>query len=207
MTPEIVETLITIIAVSGVSGVGTLFNNKKITKLEQGQRSISAEVASFRTTYEANQTILKNLAFSCDANKKINQIVIESTHYLDPHHDLHVAALIAINGEAAKDSIKWAIENSLSNISFNDYLIQYEALSVVLRDQMSKLEPDYVETIRMNMAFKGKKMLSKIRDIIEDEVPNSKVIRFCTAVESIFQEITTEIIRSRIKFNSQIKNN
>ena len=202
MDPGILDTILTIVTVSGVSGIGNLYHNKKIKLVENNQKLISDEIKTFRTEYNKNEQILRNIAFSNDIAKKINHLVIDTTHYLADTDDLAVATLITMNGDAAKRCIDWAVETGLENVNYCDFLNKYESLSFTLREQLEHLEPDYVMMIRKDLAFKGKKYLQRVRDIIEDKIPNSRVLRFVTATELSIQEIFREIVKSRIEFKS-----
>lgn len=146
--------------------------------------------------------ILRNIAFSHDIAKKINHLVIDTTHYLADNDDLSVSTLITMNGDAAKRCIDWAVETGLENVTYYDFQNKYESLSFTLREQLEHLEPDYVDMIRKDLAFKGKKYLQRVREIIEDKIPNSRVLRFVTATELSIQEIFREIVKTRIEYKS-----
>lgn len=207
MTSEILDTVLTIIAVSGVSGLGTLFNNKKINKLQALYESLRSNISEFREEYAKNEKMMLNVAFSQDTHKKINHLIQDAVAFLSDNEDTAVAALIARNGEMAKECMDWAVLTNLDGITTRDCIVKYETHSISLRDNLEILEPDFADIIRPTLAFKGKKYIYSISEIVEDKIPNSRVMRFVTATERSLQEIITYIIKERVKYklNKEVK--
>lgn len=199
---EIVDTIISIITIGGFLGWEVKSNGKKFKLIEKSHRELKEEINIFRQDYARNEHILLNVKFAHEANNKINYMVRDANKILKDEKDLNVSALISRNGDMAKECIYWAVETNLDNITSHDFIVHYESCSTTLRDILFSLEPEFAEKIRLSLAFKGKRYIEDVREIIEDTIPNNRVIRFTTATQHNFERIISYLINERIGYNA-----
>lgn len=206
MTAGVVETTITLIGIISSIGGAVAILNKRISKLETGQSIISTDIKNFKTQLEKSEEIIKNVAISFDTNKKINHLISDSIKYLHDKEDVTVAALLQVNGESAKECIQWAIQTNLEGVEFQDFVVKYESLSMKLRDYLEEMHPKFVEVIKPRLTLLGRTYLNRVKVIIEDKTPNSRVHRFITATELSMQEIIVLLVKQWNLFK-KINNN
>ena len=123
--------------------------------------------------------------------------------YLHDKEDVAVAALLQINGDAAKDCIQWAIQTNLEGVEYQDFVVKYESLSIKLRDYLEAVDPHFMDLVKMKLAIIGKTYLKRAQVIIEDRTPNSRVHRFITATELSMQEIIVLIVKQWNSFKNK----
>jgi hypothetical protein len=193
VTPQTLETLGTIFSIAAISGSGVLYQLKEL-------KGIKSDLAELKMEHKEAKDILRNVAFSHDAFRRISHVVMDATHYLTEEDDVIANAFIMHNADASKACIEWAIESQLENITFEDFLVKYNAVVDGIKECLNKFSNEPLrEELRKELKIKASRYLNRIRTIIEDTTPNSRVLRFLTSSELSMQEVTSVIVKTWIK--------
>lgn len=201
-TIDFAKEIVTLIAIVG----GSLVSTQKIKKVEKAQNNLNKSFNDFVIEYEENEAVIKDLVVGDKIAKRINDIVNDAVNgYLSSKknkENAKIAGLIATNGDAAKNLMNWVIQTKLVNITIDDFFAKYEELSVPMRQQLASINSEYSCMIRGTFTTTGNRLLLKIKEILESDTMNNKVMRINTATEFFLQEITHYIVESWIKYNA-----
>lgn len=201
-TIDFAKEIVTLIAIVG----GSLVSTQNIKKVEKAQNNLNKSFNDFVIEYEENEAVIKDLVVGDKIAKRINDIVNDAVNgYLSSKknkENAKIAGLIATNGDAAKNLMNWVIQTKLVNITIDDFFAKYEELSVPMRQQLASINSEYSCMIRGTLNTTGNRLILKIKEILESDTMNNKVMRINTATEFFLQEIVHYIVESWIKYNA-----
>lgn len=174
---------------------------KGVKEIKTSVDKLDGKVDTLDKTVKEHTITITDLTLLDSVVTRIELKVRQALEYIDKD-DIITQSFILRQGEMAKECIEWAIHTHLK-VSEAEIRAKYETCNIEVRDLLIKTDPVFSQAVRPGLITIVQHHISRVIEITNDSLFNSRLDRFFTLTEQTINEVLATIVRTRIE--NQIK--
>lgn len=170
---------------------------KSIKGIKLLMDATNGKIDLLEKTVKEHTITITDLTLLDSVMKRIELKVRQALEYINKE-DVITQSFIQRQGDMAKECIEWAIHNHLK-VTEAEIRAKYETCNLEVRDLLVKTDPVFSQAVRPALLAIVQHHISRVIEITNDNLFNSKLDRFFTLTEQTVNEVLSTIVRTRIE--------